>query len=180
MGRIVKSTVIVVIAALLMDCGGGRKLASDRPEWVDRGGGFFTGERGQAFYGVGAAGRIPSVSLRRSAADAQARVDLTRVFHANVRDLLKAYTLVGGPYRGIIEQHTQEVIQALMEMDLPGSHIIDRWNDPAEKTQYALAVLDLSMFQERVDRMSPLSSEVRDALRTNARFAFKRLAEGIR
>jgi len=179
MSRRLNATMIVLALtslACVFHCAGRRELASDRPEWVDLGGGFFRGTRGRAFYGLGAASNISPESLSRGAADAQARSDLIRVFRANVRYLVTGYTAAisaGDPYRETIEDHVGEVAQVFMEMELPESEIVERWYDPKESIQYSLAVLDLSLFRIWVAQMDTLSEEVRDALLAGAERAFE-------
>jgi len=161
----------------VLHCAGGKELASDRPEWADRGGGFFQGVHGRAFHGVGAAGTMPSDDTRGRAADTQARSDLAGVFHANVQSLVKGCAAATPTSPGIPERHMSDVAGALVGMELSDAEIMARWYDPEERVQYSLAVLDLGMFRTRVSQLAELDEEVRDAVLAGAEYAFETLGK---
>ena len=173
-----------LFAAFGIGCGGGQKdLAQvsqnnpNRPAWVDKGAGFFKGDHGKAFYGVGAS-MVKNPQLRRSAADAQARADLARTFQSNIKNMVKIYaaeTAAGDPDRVSQENFTSEATKAFTNMDLSGSSIVDKWYDPIEKVQYSLAILDMESFQNQVQRMKELSAAVKEAIQKNATKAFDEL-----
>jgi ribosomal protein S20 len=155
--------------------------SSNRPGWVDKGGGFFTGDQGRAFYGVGAASNISSPSLRKVAAESQARADIARVFKSKVDNMVKIYTksVSGGPSAGdakeSAEQLAMEVTKTLTSLELTGATVVDRYYDPQERTQYALAVLDLNAFKDQISQMEGLSRQARAAIEANADEAFAEL-----
>jgi len=159
-----------------------RQVASNRPGWVDKGTGYFSGERGKAFYGVGAATNIMNVSLKRKTADANARASLAAIFSTKIKELVKNYVKsiskgVGENIRITEEQFAQSATKAFTEMELSGAIIIDRYFDSVEKTQYSLAVLDLSLFKDKVKEMKNLSQEVQNVIEQNAEKAFNELEE---
>ena len=178
------NAMMVVLALVgsigMLHCAGGKELASARPEWVDRGGGFFLGVYGRAFHGVGAAGTMPSDDLRVRAADTQARSDLVGVFRANVQSLVRGCAAATSTSPEIPEQHMQDAAGALTGMELSDVEIVARWYDPEEGTQYSLAVLDLDMFRTRVAQLGELEEEVRDAVLAGAEYAFEKLGKDTR
>jgi len=172
--------VCIGLVAALSGCSGSKQVTSNRPGWIDQGPGFFTGEKGKAFYGVGVASNINNVMLRRSTADTQARVDLARVFNTRISDLVKTYarSVSGGPEAQVSEEQlAQQTTKAFTEMDLSGTQIVDRYFDPAENAQYALAMLDLTMFKNQIQKMQELSKEVKEIIEKNAEKAFQELNE---
>jgi len=178
-----KNLLIIVTAVSILliafACSGSKQMASNRPGWVDKGTGYFTGDKDKAFYGVGPASNIVNVALRRKAADAQARAELAAIFKTKIQDLTKIYarSVSGGTGEIRIDekQFVQSVTKALTELDLSGAIIIDRFYDPVEKTQYSLAVLDMSLFKDKIKEMKELSEEVRDVIEKNAEKAFEEL-----
>ena len=176
-------TVMVGSGLVLLACGGPSQLTptKGRPGWIDQGGGFFSGDQGRAFYGVGAASNISNPSLRRTAADAQARADIARVFKSKIGNLVKVYsqsTSGGGDAANVnesTEQFAQETTKAFTSMDLAGAQIVDRYFDTEERTQYSLAVMNLDAFTDQVSQMEALGAKARDAITANADRAFREL-----
>jgi hypothetical protein len=175
----------VAVSILLLACGGSNQLTptKGRPEWIDKGGGVFTGDQGRAFYGVGAASNISSPSLRRTAADVQARADIARVFKTHIADLVKVTTrsISGGGDAATAsessEQFAQSATKAFTSLDLSGSQVVDRYYDTGERTQYSLAVMDINAFTDQVTQMNELSDRARQAIVSNAEQAFAELEE---
>jgi len=165
-----------IIAFMILGCAA-TKEATKRPGWIDKGSGFFSGDRGKAFYGVGTASYITNVGLRREAADAGARTDLAKIFKTQIKNLVKIYaaSIYGGRDREKEEQFVSSATKSFTEMELAGSMIIDRYYDEKEKTQYSLAVLDMNFFKDQVTRMKELSKEVQEAIKANAEKAFEEL-----
>lgn len=156
--------------------------ASSRPDWPDNGGGYFDGEGdyGNAFYGVGAVSNIENISLRRNAADAQARADLATSFSTSIENLVKIYarSVSGNPNSPVSEeQFVQQTTRAFTDLNLGGAFVIRRYYDIEEKTQYSLAVLDLNLFKEKIQQMEGLSEEVKKLIEQNAAAAFTELDE---
>jgi len=171
----------ILCVSLLIGCAS-TKSSSDRPGWADKGSGYFTGEYGKAFYGVGIASNITNISLRRSASDAQARTDLARIFSTRIEDLVKNYakSVSAGPEGQVIEEQlVQQSTRAFTELDLSGAMIVDRYFDTAENAQYSLARLDLEMFKSQVAKLQNLSQEIKKAIEDNAEQAFNELDERV-
>lgn len=174
------ATALFGVAALLVaGCGGDQVKEGKRPAWVDQGGAVI---KDGALYGVGAAGNITSISLRRSTADAQARAELAKIFKTNVKNLVKNYEAsTSDGDREAAEMHREEATKAFTEMDLIGVQIVDRYFDPAENVQYSLARLDAEGFEKQLDQMKNLSARAKEIIRANARRAFDELdAESAR
>ena len=131
----------------------------DRPAWVDRGGGVFPGDHGTAFYGVGAASNISSPSLRRTAADAEGRADIARVFKSRISNLVRVHTesVSGGGDAASAKEESQQsaeqITKAFTSMELTGVQIVDRYFDQSERTLYSLARMDPSAFSDQVSQM---------------------------
>lgn len=179
----VPGCVAILLGLSLLACGGATQLTptKGRPEWIDKGGGFFSGDKGTAFYGVGAASNISIPSLRRTTAEAQARADIARVFKSRISNLVKAYSrsISGGGdaanAKESMEQFAQEATKAFTSMELSGVLIVDRYYDEKERTQYALAVMDLAAFKDQVSQMRDLSEQAQEAIKANADEAFGEL-----
>ncbi|MBI4553590.1 MAG: LPP20 family lipoprotein [Candidatus Latescibacteria bacterium] len=167
---------------IVMGCGGSRQLTptEDRPKWIDQGAGFFKGDKGKAFYAVGSASNVSSPSLRRNVADAQARADLARVFKTKVENLVKVYSrsISGGlDNRESPEQFAQEATKVFTSMELSGAQIVNRYYDQKERTEYALAMLDVTAFKNQVEQMRELSREMQELIKENADKAFQELEQ---
>ena len=181
----VLGSVAVVLGLILVACGGPSQLTptKGRPGWIDKGGGFFSGDQGRAFYGVGAASNISNPSLRRTAADAQARADIARVFKSKIANLVKVYvqsTSGGGNAASVqesTEQFARETTTAFTSMDLSGSQIVDRYFDQEERTQYSLVVMNMESFTDQVSQMAALGAKARQAITANAEKAFNELEQ---
>ena len=173
--KIILTVIISSFFLFILQCGGPKQVASKRPGWVDKGGAFYQGDAGKAFYGVGAASNMTNVSLRRTTADTQARADLARIFKVEIANLVKVYQqeiVSGGGDASAAEQLAKEATSAFTSMDLSGSQIVDRFYDDVEKTQYSLASLNLNDFQDQVRKVKQLSKEVQESIIKNSKDMF--------
>lgn len=166
-------------AVLTTGCGGDQikhtGTSANSPKWVNMGAAAF---KDKAFYGVGVATNISSISLRRSTADAQARAELAKVFTSRVQNLIKNYdaSTTDGD-REAAEAHRQEATKVFTEMELTGVQIIDRYYNTEQKSQYALAKLDPEAFDGQLDRLERLGARAKSIIRANAQKAFKEIDE---
>lgn len=173
------ATLAIGGAAFTTGCGGDQiKHTGDTansPKWVNMGSAAF---KDSAFYGVGVATNISSISLRRSTADAQARAELAKVFTSRVQNLIKNYdaSTTDGD-REAAEAHRQEATKIFTEMELTGVQIIDRYYNNEQKSQYALARLDPEAFEGQLDRLERLGKRAKAIIRANAAQAFKEIDE---
>ena len=154
------------------------------PGWVDKGGGFFKGARGHAFYGVGASSGMASPSMvahRRKIADTMAREALARTIKTSVEGLVKSYSSVlGSGERTEFERYTEEVTRSLVSMKLARTRIIDRCWEPSEQTQYSLVIMDLDGFKRKVRRLAGLRPRAQELILRNADAAFGELDKRLR
>ena len=173
-----------VVAILGAACGGPsappppQNLTNGSPDWVNKGGGAFKGEKGRVFYGVGISSSIRNAGLRRTDSDGKARADIAATMTTYVTRLTKSYaasTTAGDPNASSEEQHVSDALKTFTQMQLSGVSIIDHWiaNDG---TEYALAQLDMEGFKGNMDKMKELNSKVKDAVKANADKAFDDLA----
>ena len=151
------------------------EIDPNRPGWVDRGGGFFTGDRGKAFYGVGAANAMLG-DVRRVAAETSGRADLVRSFGSRITDLVKIYS------RGMVkdgksdtEDFAQVVTKAFSSMTLSMAFAEDHYLDKSEKMFYALVRMDYGIFKQELEQLQNLSKEYKDIILKNAEVAFDEL-----
>jgi len=151
---------------------------------VDKGGGFFKGARGHAFYGVGATSGMASPSMvahRRKIADTMAREALARTIKTSVEGLVKSYSSVlGSGERTEFERYTEEVTRSLVSMKLARTRIIDRCWEPSEQTQYSLVIMDLDGFKRKVRRLAGLRPRAQELILRNADAAFGELDKRLR
>jgi hypothetical protein len=171
--------------ALMLACGGEKKADvaavdhSNRPAWVDKGGSAFSGDKAKAFYGVGIASGIKSVSLARSTADNHARVEIARSMRSYVTALYKSYQRAtsssADANASAEEQDVQDTMKNYTEAELSGVDVVDRFTD-SDGTVYSLAKLDFEKFRDGLDQMKQLNAKVRDFVRQNAETAFDELS----
>jgi len=177
----VSQLAVLLICSFTFGCTGSNQFAApteNRPGWIDKGSAFYSGDRGAAFYAVGAASNIPSASLRRIAADTAARAELARVFKTKITSLVKSYgasisgNADGG---GDNEQTISSTTRAFTSMDVSGVEIVDHYFDASEKTLYSLAVMNAASFKRGLSEMNSLSKEIRQRIEFNAAKAFEEL-----
>lgn len=169
-------------ALLFAACGSEKKDAgvehSNRPLWADKGGSAFSGDKAKAFYGVGVASGIRSVSLARSSADQRARLEIARTMRSFVSALYKDYQRAtsssADPKATSEEQDVQDTMKNYTEAELNGVDIVDRFTDN-DGTTYSLAKLDFDKFRDGLDQLKQLNAKVRDYVRQNADKAFDEL-----
>lgn len=186
-----RNLVVVFMLAgslLMLGCGdkggnGGGKVGPPKyertcPGWVDKGSGFFTGDKGRAFYGVGAASGMADpamVAHRRNHADMMARNNLAKSLKTHVEGLMKAYSrVIGDEKKTAFEQFSQEVARTITDMDLVGTPVVDRCWEPSEQTQYSLVVMDVQGFVNTV-KAQKMGAEAQQIIIDNANAAFGEL-----
>ena len=134
---------------------------------------------GAVFYGVGSAWGIKNPSLLRSTSDNRARAELARVFKTYTAALMKDYaasTMAGDPNVTSEEQHVEQTIKTFTKAELSGVQIVDHHKDSETGELFALARMDLSTFEEYLDKAQDLSEKVRERVVQNAQKAFEDLA----
>jgi len=136
------------------------------PEWITKGSGAFDTPKGKIFFGVGSAQGIKN-----------------KIMETYVAVLTKDYmaSTAGGAdvSKSAEEQHIEQTLKSFSQMTLNGAEIVDRWKDPSDNTQFALAKLDLTAFKDTLDKAKELNSKVRDYIKENANKAFDELEKEI-
>jgi len=120
------------------------------PEWLTKGSGAFTSEQGKIFYGVGVSD-YKDVVLQRTAADNQARREVSKVFEVYMASLEKEYraaTTGGIKNLESFESQTENAMKTISSMTLSGVEIVDHWQHPISRELYSLARFDLKAFKE--------------------------------
>ena len=141
------------------------------PDWVVKGSGAFTGDKGKVFYGIGSASNIQNTSLLRSSSENRARNEVAKIFQVYTASLMKDYmasTSAGQANVSSEEQHVEQAIKTVTATTLSGVEIIDHWQHPATGELYSLARLDLEKFKENLEKAKELNSQARDYIRKNA------------
>jgi len=178
MERVVLALTCLTISSCVIAQAPPHAVSTNRPGWIEKGSGFFKGEAGKAFYGVGVSSGVSDVSLRRDDADAAARVDLARTFRSRIKNLLKAYRAATGTgEKAASERHIENATKAFTDVELNGVPVIDRYYDTAERAQYSLVTLNAKAFKEQLAQARGLSEASRAAIRERAAEAFDALEE---
>jgi len=179
MKRLVKVAFILLSGlSLLSGCAGPQKITKttpvqdiDAPEWVKKGSGAFSGERGKVFYGVNSAYGIKNPSLLRSAADDRARNEVAKIFQFYTASLMKDYmasTMANDPNVTSDEQHVEQAIKTVTSMTISGVEIVDHWQNPATGELFSLARLDLEAFKDNLNKAHELNIKVKEYIKKNA------------
>ncbi len=180
---IILTLIIAAFGLLIIGCGSSTPtVSSSAPAWVNKSGGFYEGDRGKAFYGVGASTGLTNVQLRRTAAETNARADLARMFQTRVQDLVKIYSaaIQAGPDNATSEEAlTSQITRSLTDMELSGTTVIDHYFDPNTQTEFALAMLDAEGFKNSLDKVKQLNEQVKMQVKFNAQKGFEELDQQI-
>lgn len=158
------------------------------PKWVAEKGAAFSGER-RVLHGVGSASGIRNPTLRRRAAEGQARNDMAATLQVYVAGLQKQYmaeTTAGDMSKVEVEQHIQDTMKQVTEATLVGVQIVEYWEHPMRNEAYALARLDMEQFMEIMKSyksatagFAQLDANLRDWVRNNSDKAHDQLNEEL-
>jgi len=142
------------------------------PEWVTRGSGAFTSEKGRVFYGVGIASGIRNAAMRRATADARARSEIGTQLDAFVSRLNAT-----GAGRGGAASPDGDQLKTYL---LTQTTIVDHWVDN-DGSEWALAQLELEKAKSELDKAADVNPQLKQAVKTSGDRAFDELnAEGGR
>lgn len=174
----------LLLAAPLAACGGSdgtvkgavtpRGPVVEYPEWVMKGSGAFGGDK-RVLYGVGSASGIHNHALARTTAGNRARAELSKTFNTYSSSLMKDYassTTAGDMSASDEQQMVEQAIKTFSANELTGVEIVDHWIHPTDGTIYALARLDISSFEDMMDRHQQLSQRVKEQVRRASERAF--------
>lgn len=152
-----------------------KKLSDyDAPDWVLKGSGAYSDDKGKAFFGVGSATGIKNYSLQRTIADDRARGDLAKVFEFYVTSLTKGYqasTTAGDFTASNEEQNAEVALKVVVHSTLRGVTIIDHFEIPERREFLSLARLDYDAFKNNVDQneqFKQLPKKVREDIKERA------------
>jgi len=191
---------VVAMMALVTGCASqqqavdGRKstpvqYVKDAPKWTWNKGEAFSGEKNRALYGVGMAVDIRNATLRRKAAEGQARNDMGATMGSYVASLQKQYlaeTTADAGDKAASEQHITDTMKQLSEASLVGAQIVQYYERPDANEAYALARLDFDQIKDMMDKVASsngqfkqLDAKLRDWVRKNAEKANDQLNEEL-
>ncbi len=179
-----QNLVLAFVAAIALGaCAGKGKpspIASNAPEWVNKGSGAFKDQGGkQVFYGVGIAQGIRNRALAVTAADDRGRAEIAKIMNSYVTTLTKDYmasVTAGDMTKSSEEQMVSQTLKNFAKFTLHGSVPIDHWKDPTDGTLFALVKLDMAAIQASLDESKELDAKVRDYVKANAEKAFDELS----
>ena len=145
------------------------------PDWVLRGAGAMTGDKGKVLYGVGSAPKMIDISMQRDRAINRGRAAILKIFNTYIAYMMKDYarsTTAGDMSKESYEADVLQVQKTISIGDLNGAQLADTWRDPADGTIYVLVVLDLAAVADLLSSKEGLDAKLRDYVRANAAKAF--------
>jgi hypothetical protein len=165
------------------------QLVPDAPRWTYEKGEAFRGEKNRALYGVGLAAGSRHPTLRRKAAEGQARNDLASTMGSYVASLQKQFlaeTTADSMDKASVESHVSDTMKILTEQSLVGAQIIQYYERPDINEAYALARLDFDQIKSMMEKLAAssgqfkqLDAKMRDWIRKNAETANDQLNEEL-
>jgi hypothetical protein len=155
-------------------------IASNAPEWVNKGTGAFKDAAGkQVFYGVGIMQGVRNRALSVSGADDRGRAEITKIMNSYVSTLTKDYmasVTAGDMSKSSEEQMVSQTMKNFAQFTLHGAVPVDHWKDPSDGTMFSLVKLDMASVQQSLNESKELDSKVRDYVKANADKAFDELS----
>lgn len=155
-------------------------IETDHPGWVEKGGGFFPGDRGSAIYGVGFTDHAPNVGVAklRTASDVRARAAVGAVISTHVEELTKLYqSYVTDASTSDVEDWMRQVTLEFTKANLSGVSLENHHNCMRDKVFYSLARMDFNTFNSSVEKMENLSQRAKDAIEEHAQKMFDEMAQ---
>ena len=177
------TVVFAAALAAVMGCTAPQKaspIASNAPEWVNKGSGAFKDAQGGAvFYGVGIAQGIRNRALQVTASDDRGRAEIAKIMNSYVVVLTKDYmasVTAGDMSKSSEEQMVSQTMKNFAKFTLHGATPVDHWKDATDGTLFALIKLDMAAVKKSLDESKELDSKMRDYVKANAEKAFDELA----
>jgi len=165
------------------------QYVKDAPKWTWAKGAAFSGEKQQALYGVGIASGVRNPTMRRKAAEGQARNDMASTMSSYVASLQKQYiaeTTADAMDKTSVEQHLSDTMKQLTEQSMVGVQIIEYYERPDANEAYALARLDFDQIKDMMDKVAAsngqfkqMDAKMREWVRKNAEKANDQLNEEL-
>lgn len=155
------------------------------PDWVLKGSGAYSDDKGKAFFGVGSATGIKNYSLQRTVADDRARADLAKVFQYYLASLTKdyqAHTTAGSFKNSSEEQNAEVALKVVVSQTMRGVTIIDHFEIPERREFLSLARLDYEAFKKNVEaneNFKQLPEKVREDIKSRAEKLHNEMEEEV-
>jgi hypothetical protein len=148
------------------------------PDWVNKGSGAFKGANEKVFYGVGLADGMQNLSLQRTTADDRAIANVATQIKSVVKRLKKDYESITAAGKDSTErENVDNAMKLLVNQTVSGARIIDHWEHPGKNALYALARVELSTLQKKIETSKGLSDESRDAIKKKAQKLHEEMAK---
>jgi hypothetical protein len=144
-------------------------IASNAPEWVNKGSGAFKDKDGG----------IRNRALAVTAADDRGRAEITKILNSYVTVLSKDYmasVTAGDMTKSSEEQMVSQTMKNFAQFTLHGATPVDHWKDPSDGTTFALIKLDMGAVQQSLNESKELDGKLRDYVKANADKAFDELS----
>tara|TARA_Y100001936_G_C16092197_1_gene687417 strand:+ start:7521 stop:8126 length:606 start_codon:yes stop_codon:yes gene_type:complete len=155
------------------------------PDWVLKGSGAYSDDKGKAFFGVGSATGIKNYSLQRTVADDRARADLAKVFQYYLASLTKdyqAHTTAGSFKNSSEDQNAEVALKVVVSQTMRGVTIIDHFEIPERREFLSLARLDYEAFKKNVEaneNFKQLPEKVREDIKSRAEKLHNEMEEEV-
>ncbi|MEZ4386817.1 MAG: hypothetical protein R3D98_04445 [Candidatus Krumholzibacteriia bacterium] len=170
--------------ALVAGCGGGGDVETDpevyvdprfagAPDWVLKG----RGDNPDLIYGVGTFAGVRDMGLATDTAMARARNQIVLNLQAEVRSLLESgqiQTDDGENFDSV--QEVSNTIAQVGNMNVSGAMMEAKWISPANE-MWVLASIDMDAFGQQLQRVSQLSSRMREEIHQRVQENLNRLDE---
>lgn len=178
---ILKTVVMIAgMSLVIISCASSKPpVCEDHPGWVEKGGGFFSGDRTTAIYGVGVANvnENTPISILRTAADARARADVAQAISMNVQTITKTYSSsVSDGERAEMEELIKNALIAFTKLQLTGAAIVDHHNCPRDQGYYALCRMAPEEFANTIRSIPGLDARAVDVIERNAQAMFDEMS----
>ena len=157
----------------------------EAPDWVLKGSGAYSDDKGKAFFGVGSATGIKNYSLQRTVADDRARADLAKVFQYYLASLTKdyqAHTTAGSFKNSSEDQNAEVALKVVVSQTMRGVTIIDHFEIPERREFLSLARLDYEAFKKNVEaneNFKQLPEKVREDIKSRAEKLHNEMEEEV-
>lgn len=180
---------LVVMGILVAGCNSQPKMSEtpmtgtmEEPQWVTKGVSAFPDEAGEALFGVGIAEktRVPMLSLRRTTAIEQARLDVARQLRSFVQGVFKDYAeaaLTPNMEEAESQSLVSNVYKSIVDETLIGVQPIDTWTHPRTGDLYALVKVSMESIGQQL--RNKIIAVEKERLRVDAAEAHKELDEII-
>ncbi len=155
---------------------GGRPVAKNAPEWVNRGSRVVKG----SIFGVGAVSGIANTALAQDTARNRARAEISRILEVYSASLMKDFqsSTTAGDFKSSDEQQlVEQAIKTFSANLLKGSEQSEMWLDANENTWFSLVELNFEKAQQVAILQSKMSPGLKDWVEKNGDDVLKDLED---